>query len=150
MKKRILLLTLLIMSLSPTTEAEIKPTCKALEDIFKTKVSAENGRCGVEIIRKDLDLTHMGKKMSPETMEVVFHFTFEQVDSQTAVMGELALVEDEVNPVIRELQKGNLDVSALHNHMIHEQPRIMYIHFQGIGDMIQQANTIKKAIDKTK
>jgi len=72
-----------------------------------------------------------------------------KVNDKTAVIGEFALLQEEVNPVIDELRKGNIDISALHNHMLFEEPRIMYLHFQATGNMTQQAETIKKAIAKT-
>lgn len=150
MKKLILCIVFCITISSPTIiRAEGQDNCEALKNIFDTGVKSENGICSVEIYRDELKLTHMGKKLSPKTMELVFHFAFENVDNQTAVMGELALLEEEINPVLDELRKGNIEVSALHNHMIHEQPRILYMHFQGLGDMNQQAKTIKKAIEKT-
>lgn len=152
MKKLILFIGTIFITLSfpAVMNAARQDNCDTLEKIFNTEVESEDGICSVEIVREKLELTHMGKKLSPKTMEVVFHFSFENVGNQTAVMGELALLEDEVNPVIDVLRKGNLEVSALHNHMIGEKPRILYVHFQGIGDLTQQANTIKKAIDITK
>ncbi|WP_210364025.1 DUF1259 domain-containing protein [Bacillus sp. REN3] len=123
--------------------------CDVLKSVFKTEVESGNGICKVEIGRESIQATHMGKKMSPEAMELVFHMSFEKVGTGTAVMGELALLEEEVNPVIDELRKGRLEISAVHNHMLHEQPRIMYVHFQGIGNISQQAETIKRAIDRT-
>lgn len=150
MKKLIMAAALFFTMLIPeVTNAQGQADCEALKKILNTAVESENGICKVEIVRENLKVTHMGKKMSPETMELVFHFGFEKTDSGTAVMGELALLQEEVNPVIDELRKGNLEVSALHNHMLHEEPRIMYVHFQGIGDISQQAKTIKNAIDKT-
>ncbi|WP_373233356.1 DUF1259 domain-containing protein [Cohnella sp.] len=103
----------------------------------------------MEIVRENLEVTYMGNKLSPEMMELVFIATFERVDKHTAVMGELALLDEEVNPVIDGLRQGGLDVSALHNHMIGEKPRILYVHFQGMGDVSQLAQTIKGAIEKT-
>lgn len=138
-----------MMVIPAGTEAAGQADCDTVGKILNTEVESENGTCKAEIVRKSIQLTHMGKKVSPETMEVVFHFGFEKVDGHTAVMGELALLQDEVNPVIDELRKGKLEVSAVHNHMLHEEPRIMYVHFQGIGDIAKQAETIKKAIDKT-
>lgn len=123
--------------------------CDMLAEVFETEVEEQGGRCKVEIIRKNLNVTHMGKRLSPETLGLIFHFAFENVDDETAVIGELSLLEAEVNPVIDELQKGNLEVSSLSDHMLHERPRILYVHFQGIGDVKQQAKTIKAAIEKT-
>ncbi|MEH7886565.1 DUF1259 domain-containing protein [Bacillus sp. JJ1609] len=100
-------------------------------------------------MRKSPNVTHIGNKLSPETMELVFNLVFEKVNNKTAVIGEFALLQEEVNPVIGELRKGNIDISALHNHMFFEEPRIMYLHFQGTGNMTQQAEAIKNAIAKT-
>ncbi|PLR92565.1 DUF1259 domain-containing protein [Bacillus sp. T33-2] len=151
--KKIMIIGILIVGFAfppKGTLANQETNCKVLEQIFATDVEAENGVCKLEITRENLHVTHMGKKLSPETMELVFHISFENVDGQTAVIGEMALLENEINPVIDEFRKGNIDVSAIHNHMIHEQPRIMYLHFQGTGDLTQQAHTIKNAIGKTR
>ncbi|WP_078544454.1 DUF1259 domain-containing protein [Litchfieldia alkalitelluris] len=152
MKKWILMIVFLLSTSFPTVlQAAEKKSCDVIEKVFKdAKVEGENGICTVEIVRTNLNVTHMGMKLSPETMELVFHFALENVGNETAVMGELALLEDEVNPVIDQLREGNLEVSAIHNHMIHENPRIFYVHFQGIGDLTLQAEIIKKAINNTK
>lgn len=147
-----LMVSILLIGLAlpmPHSFAKKEASCKDLEKMFGTEVEVEDGVCKLEITRKDLKVVHMGKKLSPETMELVFHIAFEQVDGQTAVMGEMALLEEEVNPVIDAFRKGNIEVSAVHNHMIHERPRVMYLHFQGIGDMKQQANVVKNAIEQT-
>jgi hypothetical protein len=151
LKKLILTTLLLAFGIPGSIQAQTEMDCKKLDSIFgKNAVQAENGICAVEILRSELNLTHMGKKMSAESMDVAFHASFEKVDTGTAVMGEFALLEDEVNPVIDELRKGGLEISALHNHMLYERPRIMFVHYQGIGDMTEQANTIKSAIEKTR
>ncbi|WP_158651480.1 DUF1259 domain-containing protein [Mesobacillus jeotgali] len=139
----------LALFLPAAVQAQGNADCEKLEIIFNSNVESENGICKVEIVRKNIKPTHMGKKLSPETMELAFHFGFEKVDGQVAVMGELAILQEEVNPVLDALRQGKLEVTALHNHMMHEEPRIMYVHFQGMGDMEQQAKTIKAAIDKT-
>jgi hypothetical protein len=149
MKSIMAIAAVLAFILPAAAYAQGQSDCEMLKGILNTDVEIDNGVCKVEIVRKNIKPTHMGKKMSPETMELVFHFGFEKVDGQTAVMGELALLQEEVNPVLDELRKGKLEVSALHNHMMHEEPRIMFVHFQGIGDIEQQARTIKAAIDKT-
>jgi hypothetical protein len=152
MRKFLLLSVLsLTLVLVPKGINAIQPQtgCKQLETIFKAEVKEKKGICSIKMVRKEIHPTHMGKKSSPEFIEIAFNFSFKKVDNQTAVIGELALLEEEVNPVIKELQKGNLEISALHNHMIYEQPRILFVHFQGIGDMMQQAQTIKKTIEKT-
>ncbi|RFU71423.1 DUF1259 domain-containing protein [Peribacillus saganii] len=147
--KHIFLLTLLCCALTFPANASAQTNCMMLEEIFDTKVEAEKGICKVEIVREDLNVTHMGIKLSSETMELVFHMGFETIDGKTAVMGEMALMEDEINQVVDELRKGRIEVSAIHNHMIQEEPRVLYLHFQGMGDLRQQAMTIKRAIATT-
>ncbi|WP_409273826.1 DUF1259 domain-containing protein [Neobacillus sp. SCS-31] len=152
MKKLLIIAGLFLSIIFPPDETSAKqsPDCKVLEQIFKTKVGKTEGVCKVQIARKKLDVVHMGKKLSPETLELVYHFAFEKVDGQTVVMGEMALLEEEVNPVIDVLRKGGLEVTALHNHHMYERPRIMYLHLQGKGDMIKQANTLINTIAVTK
>jgi Domain of Unknown Function (DUF1259) len=64
--------------------------------------------------------------------------------------GDLVLLEDEVNPVISKLEERGLELSALHNHLLHETPRVMYIHFVGRGDEVELAKGIREALALTK
>lgn len=65
-------------------------------------------------------------------------------------MGDLVLLGPEVNPVVRELQAGGFEVLAIHNHLIDEIPRVVYVHFHGMGDAVALAKILKKALEKTK
>ncbi len=64
--------------------------------------------------------------------------------------GDLVLLEDEINPVISKLEQKGIALSALHNHLLHETPRIMYIHFIGHGDEVEMAKGIREALALTK
>src|SRR5262249_16867918 len=66
------------------------------------------------------------------------------------LMGDLVLVEDEVSPVMAALQENGIQVTALHNHVLHETPRVMYMHVEGHGDAVQLAAAMKKVIALTK
>ena len=65
-------------------------------------------------------------------------------------MGDLVLLESEVNPVISALQAGGIEQSAVHNHLIGESPRVMYVHFEGHGDAAKLARTLHDALALTK
>src|SRR5439155_4903305 len=65
------------------------------------------------------------------------------------VMGDLVLVEDEVAPVMAKLQAGGIDISALHNHLLHESPRVMYMHIAGHGNAAKLAQAIHDALALT-
>jgi hypothetical protein len=72
-------------------------------------------------------------------------------NGQDAVtMGDLVLLGPEVNPVARELQAGGFEILAIHNHLIDEIPRVLYLHFHGKGDATALAKTLKAALEKTK
>lgn len=75
---------------------------------------------------------------------------FKQIDNQTMVMGDLVLTENEVQPVMNQLIHQGIQVSALHNHLLGESPRIMYLHVLGHGDPIQLAKAIRSAMELTK
>jgi len=64
-------------------------------------------------------------------------------------MGDLVLLEKEINPVISALAAENINVTALHNHFLGEKPRIMYMHIHGVGQAGMLARGIRKALDKT-
>jgi hypothetical protein len=70
-------------------------------------------------------------------------------EGQAMAMGDLVLTEDEVSVVIAELQAGGIEQTALHNHLQHESPRVMYLHIAGRGDPIKLAETIRAALATT-
>ena len=63
--------------------------------------------------------------------------------------GDIALLESETNPVISKLMEKGIEVSALHNHLIHETPRIYYVHFLGHGNEVDLAKGLKEALALT-
>ena len=62
-------------------------------------------------------------------------------------MGDLVLLEDEVNPVMSSLLEHELEVTALHNHFFWDQPRIFYMHVHGHGKAVELARALKPALD---
>jgi len=64
-----------------------------------------------------------------------------------AMMGDLVLLEDEVNPVMSALLDNGLEVTALHNHFFFENPRVFYMHVHGHGSAGQLATEVKPALD---
>ncbi|MBZ5705925.1 MAG: DUF1259 domain-containing protein [Acidobacteriia bacterium] len=76
---------------------------------------------------------------------------FKRMDNgSTMAMGDLVLTEDEVQPVMRKLQQGEIEIAALHNHLIAESPRVMYMHIATHGDAVAMARAIHDALALTK
>lgn len=63
------------------------------------------------------------------------------------MMGDLVLLEDEVNPVMSALLDNGLEVTALHNHFFFESPRVFYMHVHGHGTTADLAKRVKPAVD---
>jgi hypothetical protein len=75
---------------------------------------------------------------------------FVQTEHGAMVMGDLVLTEDEVGPVMRKLQEGGIEVSAVHNHLIGETPHVVYMHIASHGDAAKMARAIHDAVALTK
>ena len=68
----------------------------------------------------------------------------------TMAMGDLVLTEDEVDPVMRALQAGGVEQTAVHNHLLGESPRIVYVHLSAHGDEARIATAIHNAVSATR
>jgi hypothetical protein len=71
---------------------------------------------------------------------------FKQVDDQAMVMGDLVLLDQEVPAVTSGLLSGGLDVTAVHNHLNEMSPHVMYVHYEGHGDAVQLAKSLRQAL----
>ena len=67
---------------------------------------------------------------------------------KVATAGDFVLTAEEVNPVISALEQHHISVTALHSHMLTEQPRLFFMHFWGDGPTREVAEGIKAALDK--
>ena len=68
---------------------------------------------------------------------------------KAAITGDFVLIGDEVNPVIRALRANGIEVTAIHSHMLTEQPRIIFMHFWANDDAVKLAKGLRAALDKT-
>lgn len=100
--------------------------------------------------RKDLHVTVGGTEVKP-ALALGAWAAFHRVGNNDAmIMGDLVLTDDEVTPVMKALQEGGVEVTALHNHLLGESPKIMYIHMGGHGDPVKLARTVRNAVALTK
>jgi hypothetical protein len=68
---------------------------------------------------------------------------------KAAVAGDFAMLENEVGPVIKALIENGIEVVAVHNHMVYEQPRIFFLHYWGVGPAEKLARGLRAALDQT-
>jgi hypothetical protein len=101
--------------------------------------------------RSDLHVTVGGLEVAPTLALGSWAGLFKaSQEGHVMAMGDLVLLADEVNPVIRSLQSGGLDVLAIHNHLIGESPQVLYVHFGGHGEAQKVAQALRAALDTTK
>jgi hypothetical protein len=100
--------------------------------------------------RTDLKVSVGGIRVRP-TLALGSWVAFKRSSGGAAmVMGDLVLTEAEVSPVISALQQQNVQQTAVHNHLLRESPRIVYIHIAAHGDAAALATAIHSALDLTK
>src|SRR5919204_5692957 len=75
---------------------------------------------------------------------------FKRMGNDAVVMGDLVLTESEVEPIMAKLQQEGIEQTALHNHLLNESPRIMYLHVAGHGDAVKLGAALKDALALTK
>jgi hypothetical protein len=68
---------------------------------------------------------------------------------KAAITGDFALVGSEVTDVVRTLGENGIDVTAIHSHMLTEEPRIIFLHFWANDDALKLARGLRAALDKT-
>jgi hypothetical protein len=99
--------------------------------------------------RKDMQVTVNGTPIKAG-LALGSWAAFEGTRDHAMVMGDLVLTEDEVEPVMMKLQQEGIQETALHNHLLHETPRVMYMHIEGHGDPMKLAKAVHDALALTK
>jgi hypothetical protein len=70
-------------------------------------------------------------------------------DGKAAITGDFVLIGSEVTDVVRTLRSNDIEVTAIHSHMLTEQPRIIFLHFWANDDALKLARGLRAALDKT-
>ena len=99
--------------------------------------------------RADLKITWNGETLPTALGFGSWTAFVKMADAKDMVMGDLVLLEKEINPVISALAKANIEITALHNHFAGEEPRIMFMHIHGEGAPAALAQGIKAALAET-
>ncbi len=102
----------------------------------------------VTIGRPDVELQSRGTTVST-FMGFNTWASWQGSPTHAAVAGDFTMLKDEVAPVIEALVKHGIEVVALHNHMVHEEPRTFFLHYWGTGPADQLAHGLKAALDQT-
>ncbi|MDE5459775.1 DUF1259 domain-containing protein [Bradyrhizobium sp. CSS354] len=121
-----------------------------LDQIIGVNGKANGGVYQFNVKRRD-PITEDGMLLTPvAAMGVAIAINFQPTGAgKAAITGDFVLTSDEVNPVILALRTHGIEVTALHSHMLDEQPRLFFMHFWANDDAVKLAEGLRAAIDKT-
>jgi len=122
------------------------PDWKAVEQALGKSGQLQAGdvfRIGMP--RTDLSVTVKGVPVKAG-FALGSYAAFKQVGDQVMVMGDLVLLDEEVQAVMSGLFAGSLAVTAVHNHLNEMSPHVMYMHYEGRGDAVQLAKALRQAL----
>ena len=109
----------------------------------KGELNTQEGVFKVSVPRSDLAVTVAGVKMTPP-LGLTSWAAFQPMGNQTMVMGDLVLLEDQVNPVMSVALTNGIEITALHNHFFWDSPKVMFMHIGGMGSTEALAGAVGK------
>ena len=121
-----------------------------LDQLIGAKGQANGGVYQFNVPRRD-PIMEGGMQIAPVgPMGVAIAINFQPTGGgKAAITGDFVLTNDEVNPVIKALRANGIDVTAVHSHMLDEQPRLFFLHFWANDDALKLARGLRAALDKT-
>jgi len=150
-------LVLISIAIIPSFAAGKEAEKEATTMLDTATIAREIGKAGesqgdvykIALPRTDLQVSVEGVKLKPG-LALGSWIAFKPAGQGAVAHGDLVLREDEVAPVVQELEEHGVQITALHNHLIHDTPHVMYLHFWGQGEDRALAKQLKQALSKTK
>jgi hypothetical protein len=133
----------------PATPPAVDLDTAQLDQIIGVKGQANGGVYQFGVPRRD-PATENGMTLAPAgPLGLATGIGFQPTgNGKAAITGDFVMTADEVNPVIKMLRANGIDVTALHSHMLNEQPRLYFMHFWANDDPIKLAKGLRAALDK--
>jgi hypothetical protein len=123
---------------------------KQLDEIIGVKGRQSGGVYQLSVPRREA-ISDYGMAVTPAgPMGVATGINFQPTGGgKAAITGDFVLTSDEVNPVIKTLRENGIEVTAVHSHMLTEEPRLFFTHFWANDDAVKLARGLRAALDKT-
>ncbi|MET0527694.1 MAG: DUF1259 domain-containing protein [Microvirga sp.] len=132
-----------------STDQKLDLDMDAIDQLLGRKGKVSGGVYQVSVPRAE-PVKDSGMEV-PEAMGSAIAINFQPTGSgKAAITGDFVLTADEVNPVIKALQSNGIEVTAVHNHMLNDEPRLFFMHFWANDDAQRLAKGLRAAIDKVK
>jgi len=151
MKQRLLMLLFLsVTALSLFAQQPAATEWKPVDDAMgRAGQDQPDGAHKFAMPRSDLNVTVDGVHLKAG-FALGSWAAFRKMGNEAEVMGDLVLVEDEVGPVMQKLISSGIQITALHNHLLHASPQVMYMHIDGRGEAVKLATALHDALGETK
>ena len=121
-------------------------TAEAIDSVLGLKGAEKDGMYKAVIGRRaTMHGREVGKQMGVNTWAA-----FAGSDENASVDGDFAVLESELQGVLKALRRADINIVAIHNHMIHDQPRYIFLHYWGRGSSVELARGIRAALDGLK
>ena len=122
-------------------ESSITP--EKIDGVLGLKGATKGGMYKAVIGRRaNMHGREVGKQMGVNTWAA-----FAGSDESASVDGDFAVLESELQRVLRALRRADINIVAIHNHMVHDQPRYIFLHYWGRGSTVELAQGIRDALD---
>ncbi len=133
----------------PAQQPAIDLDTAQLDQIIGVKGNANGGVYGFAVPRRDA-INENGMALMPAgPLGMATAINFQPTgNAKAAITGDFVLSAAEVNPVLRTLRQNGIEVTALHSHMLDEQPRLFFMHFWANDDAVKLAKALRSALDK--
>jgi hypothetical protein len=146
--------TVLTVTLAASLAAAEKPPALDTAKIeqltgMKGTLDSKEGVFKVSMPRSDLTVSAGGVHLTPP-MGLTAWAAFTRAGAHLMVMGDMVMLEDQVNPVMSAALDNGLEVTALHNHFFWDSPKVMFMHISGMGDEGTLAGAVGKVFAKIK
>ena len=123
-----------------------EPDPQVISRITGLEPEVKNGIVTIRMPRKDLGIVVEGVTLDP-FQGLTSWAAFQQAGDQTMVMGDLTLGQEEVRPAMRAALENGLEVTALHNHFLFDEPHVLFMHIGGMGTTEQLARGVRETLD---
>jgi hypothetical protein len=122
-----------------------------IDEIIGAKGQTNSGVYQFNVPRRD-PITESGMPLSPAgPLGLAIGINFQPTgDGKAAITGDFVLLDEEVNTVIKALRGNGIDVTAVHSHMLDEQPRLFFLHFWANDDALKLARGLRAALNKAR
>ncbi len=146
--KKYLMIVLMALAGVNASEAQL-PDWQGVETIFGRKGTVQGQVLKLAFPRSDLSV-NVGNVHVEPGLALTAWLAFRNMGEHAMVMGDLVLMESEIPSVEKKLMEHHLEIAAIHNHIIGEEPKVMYMHVGGEGDLLKLAAGLKDVLDQTK